>query len=132
MQSNISYGICRVLFESLIIWHFNMAGNNGNIRSTGLQNSFVSKYQEIGEERFYEFLIEYSFKRLDNGDLKKPTPETELLLYHDKFLHFYRQDKTEVFISIARIFRRAAHQIYRHMIEHKLIEHNPKFLNLVS
>ena len=99
---------------------------------SSLQNSFVSKYQEIGEERFYEFLIDYSFKRIEGNDFKKPTPEIELLLYHDKFLHFYRQDKTEVFISIARVFRKAAHEIYRHLLANKLIEHNPKFLNLVS
>lgn len=102
---------------------------------------FVSKFSSFGNEKFYKFLLNYAVNRLiTNEELKKgpkaePTglsPEAELMDYHDRFLILYRRESDVVYLEIAKLFRKAAHKIYRIMLKKDMIERDGKFLNLVE
>ena len=92
---------------------------------------FLAKYAQIGGEKFYQFLVDYGTNRLNKGELQPPTPEMEMISYHDKFLSLARREHNEEYREIAKLCRRAAHRVYRLMLEVGLTEPNPKFLALV-
>jgi hypothetical protein len=99
-----------------------------------LKKEFVPKYLAAGEQRFYRFLLVYALNKLvliDKGIYKGTTPNLEFLDYHDRFIILYRREGEEVYLRVARIFRRAAHRIYRIMLKKNMTPHNAKFLNLV-
>ena len=92
---------------------------------------FLNKYSTIGYEKFYKFLLVYAIDKIISIDEQKVSPEIELLEYNEKFIQMYRREGNEVYLEIARQFRRAAHKIYKIMLNKKLIEKNNKFLNMV-
>lgn len=95
----------------------------------------INKYNLIGEQKFYRFLLCEAINKLikiRDGDFKSHiSPEIDLLDYSDKFLFLYRRDDQEVYLKISRTFRKAAHKIYRIMLKKQMTERNLKFLNLV-
>jgi hypothetical protein len=91
---------------------------------------FIDKYVDFGGDKFYNFLENYGENEI--GKKKKVSPELELLGYYNKFLVLYRRDNNQVFLEIAKLFRRAAHKTYRVMLKRKIIDINHKFLNLVG
>jgi hypothetical protein len=94
---------------------------------------FVTKYSSFGNEKFYKFLLNYAITRIISiSEFKGASPEIELMDYHDKFLLLYRRENDSVYLDIAKLFRKAAHKIYRIMLKKDMIERNNKFLNLVS
>jgi hypothetical protein len=100
----------------------------------GLKKEFVPKYQAVGESKFYRFLLLYALNKLiyiEKGSYKGISPETEFLDYYEQFIILYRREGEEVYLDLARVFRRAAHKIYRVMLKKKMAEKNPRFLNLV-
>lgn len=98
-----------------------------------IRNIFISKYNKAGSEQFYDFLVNYATNRVDNvANIKGSTPEVELMGYYEQFLALYRQDGQELYLDIARIFRRASHKIYHLMIKRDMIGKNDRFLNLVE
>jgi hypothetical protein len=100
----------------------------------GLKKEFVPKYQAVGEPKFYRFLLLYALNKLiyiEKGSFKGVSPETEFLDYYDQFIILYRREGEEIYLDLGRVFRRAAHKIYRIMLKKKMIEKNPRFLNLV-
>lgn len=99
-----------------------------------LKEKFVPKYQEMGYVKFYRFLIMYALTKLVNIEkqtYKGITPELEFLNCYDQLIILYRREGEEVYLDMARTFRRAAHKIYRIMLKKNMTAHNPKFLNLV-
>ena len=92
---------------------------------------FLTKYSQIGDEKFYQFLVEYATNRLNKGELQHPTPENELISYHDKFLSLYRKEENIDYLEMAKLCRKAAHKVYKMMLEVGLTQQNNKFLNLV-
>ncbi len=99
-----------------------------------LKKEFVPKYLAAGESKFYRFLLLYALNKLiyiGKGTFKGKSPELEFLDYYDQFIILYRREGEEVYLSLARVFRRAGHKIYRTMIKKKMIEKNSRFLNLV-
>lgn len=100
-----------------------------------LKSEFVPKYKQSGEVKFYRFLILYSLNKLvhiEKGTYKGVSPELELIDYHDQFLTLYRREGDEIYLELARVFRRASHKIYRTLLKKKMIEKNNKFIQLVS
>jgi len=103
---------------------------------------FVSKFSSFGNEKFYKFLLNYAVNRLiSNDELKKTnpqdpppglSPEAELIDYHDRFLVLYRREHEIVYLEIAKLFRKAAHKIYRIMLKKDMIKRDNRFLNLVE
>jgi hypothetical protein len=94
---------------------------------------FVSKYSTIGDEKFYRFLLDYAFNKIEeNKDEIDFHPELELLDYHDIFIFLYRKENEPVYLEIAKLFRKAAHKIYYSMLKKNLCSTNQKFLNLVD
>lgn len=93
---------------------------------------FIDKFTQTGKEQFYTFLMKYASDRLNKGELQKPTPEIELLNYHDKFLALYRKENNIEFLEIAKTFRRAAQKVYMIMLDVGLAEKSSKFLNIVG
>lgn len=103
---------------------------------------FVTKFSSFGNEKFYKFLLSYAVNKIiANEELKKenpkaePTglsPEAELMDYHDRFLLLFRRENVPVYLDIAKLFRKAAHKIYRTMLKKYMIEKSSRFLNLVD
>lgn len=102
---------------------------------------FVSKFSSFGTEKFYKFLLNYAVNKIvSNEELKKisksdpggMSPELELMDYHDRFLVLYRREGDIVYLEIAKLFRKAAHKIYRIMRKKEMIEKDSKFLSLVE
>lgn len=99
-----------------------------------LKKEFVPKYLAAGEQKFYRFLLLYALNKLifiEKGTFKGTSPEIEFLDYYDQFIILYRREGEEVYLDLARVFRRAAHKIYRVMLKKKMTEKNVRFLNLV-
>lgn len=102
---------------------------------------FVTKYSSFGNEKFYKFLLNYAINKIvANEEMQKEnpkseagtSPELELLDYHDRFLLLYRRENELVYLEIAKLFRKAAHKIYRIMLKKNMVEKNGKFLNMVD
>jgi len=105
---------------------------------------FVDKYSSIGTEKFYKFLLNYAVNRIITSredspsqgvkkqEIKGASPELELMDYHDKFMILYRREGEGVYLEMAKLFRKAAHKIYRIMLKKELIEKNVRFLNTVE
>jgi len=99
-----------------------------------LKQNFVPKYLATGERKFYRFLLLYALNKLiyiEKGSFKGTSPELEFLDYHEQFIILYRREGEDVYLELARCFRRAAHKVYRVMLKKKMTERNAKFLNLV-
>jgi hypothetical protein len=100
----------------------------------GLKQSFVPRYLAAGELKFYRFLLVYALNKLismKKGSFKGKSPELEFLDIYDKFIIMYRREGEEVYLDLARVFRKAGHKVYRVMIKKNMIEKNSRFLNLV-
>jgi hypothetical protein len=100
----------------------------------GLKKEFVPKYLAVGEQKFYRFLLMYALNKLvliNKGTNIELTPDLEFLDYHNRFIILYRREGEEVYLQVARIFRKAAHRIYRIMLKKGMTAPNAKFLNLV-
>lgn len=100
----------------------------------GLKKEFVPKYLAVGEQKFYRFLLVYALNKLvfiDKGTYIDTTPDLEFLDYHNQFIILYRREGEEVYLQVARLFRKAAHRIYRIMLKKGMTVPNAKFLNLV-
>lgn len=99
-----------------------------------LKKEFVPKFLASGEPKFYRFLIFYALNKLisiEKGAYKGITPELEFMDYYDRFIILYRREGKEVYLDLGRIFRQAAHKIYRMMLKKKMADKNSRFLNLV-
>lgn len=100
----------------------------------GLKKEFVPKYLAAGELKFYRFLLLYALNKLihmDKGSLKGKSPELEFLDYYDQFIILYRREGEEIYLDLARVFRKTGHKVYRVMLKKKMTEKNSRFLNLV-
>ena len=99
-----------------------------------LKKEFIPKYLVEGEDRFYRSLLILSLNKLvllNKGSYKGSLPNVELLDWHDQSIILYRREGEEVYLQIAKIFRRAGHRIYRIMLKKNMCEYNNKFLNSV-
>jgi hypothetical protein len=99
-----------------------------------LKKQFVPKYLSSGEAKFYNSLLFYAVGKLmaiDKKEYNGISPNLELLEYHDQFIILYRREGEEIYLEIAKVFRKAAHKIYRIMLKKQLSPRNGKFLNLV-
>ncbi len=99
-----------------------------------LKEKFVPQYMATGEPKFYRLLLLIALNKLvciSKGTYKGTSPEVEFLDYYDQFIILYRREGEEVYLDLARVFRRAGHKIYRIMLKKKMTERNPRFLNLV-
>jgi hypothetical protein len=94
---------------------------------------FISKYNTFGSEKFYKFLLDYAGSRIGGEKTaKNPSPEIELMGYYDKFLALYRKENEQIYLEIAKLFRRASNKIYRTMLKVGVVEKSDKFLNVVE
>jgi len=99
-----------------------------------MKKEFIPKLLDVGEVKFYRFLILYAMNKLisvENGTYKGSTPEIDFLDYHDQFLAMYRKEGETVLLDLAKIFRRAGHYIYLVMLKREMTNRNNRFLNLV-
>lgn len=99
-----------------------------------LKKEFVPKYLSVGEDKFYRSLLVYALNKLtllEKESYKGLSPDLELLEYHDKFMSLYRKEGEDVYLDLAKVFRKAGHKIYRVLLKKDLTSLNNKFLNLV-
>jgi hypothetical protein len=100
-----------------------------------LKESFVPKYLAVGDEKFYHHLIMIAMLKvilIKQGNYKETSPEILFLDLHDQFLLLYRREGDETFLQVAKVFRRAAHKMYRVLLKQKLCSYNSQFLNIVK
>jgi len=95
---------------------------------------FIAKYSSFGDDKFYKFLLNYAVAKIANADSEASflSPEVELMDYHDRFLILYRRENDQAYLDIARVFRKAAHRIYRLQIKKNPTNRNGRFLNVVG
>lgn len=96
---------------------------------------YVGRYRSLGEERFHKYLLSESVQkilRMKDGSHSGTSPEIELLDHSEKFLQLYRRKNDIIHLDLARLFRRAAHRVYRILIRMQLTKKNDRFLNLAS
>lgn len=101
----------------------------------GNQNNLLIKYRAIGARDFYRFLLTTGISKLvkiKNNDYDGISPEIEFLNYSDQLLFLYRRHNNEDLIEMSRIYRKAAHKLYRLQVKKNFIPKNYKFLNLVG
>lgn len=99
-----------------------------------IKKEFVPKYLAAGEPKFYRLLLLYALNKLihiEKGSFKGKSPEMEFLDVYDQFIILYRREGEEVYLDLARVFRKAAHKVYRVMLKKKMTPKNERFLNLV-
>lgn len=100
-----------------------------------IKESFVAKFKEVGEDKFYKYLCSYAMSKvsdIESNKLSGTSPEIEMLNTYEMFLTFYRREGHDVYLTIAKIFRKVAHKIYRVLIRKHLISKNIKFINQVK
>lgn len=110
-----------------------MDGSSNNAFKT----EYLDKYYAVGEQKFYRFLLCTAISKIlkiKSGEYKgnQSTPDVELLEYAERFLILYRRDGEEIYLSVSKTLRRAAHRIYRLLLKKDMVVKNSKFLNLVS
>jgi hypothetical protein len=99
-----------------------------------LKVQFVSKYKEIGPYKFYRHLLVYALNKLvliEKDNYKGILPNLEFIECHDKFIILYRREGDEIYLELAKLFRKVAHKIYRIMLKKDMTSPNRKFLTLV-
>jgi len=104
------------------------------MNAESLKKEFVPKYLANGEQKFYHFLLAYAINKLvfiESGSYNGTSPEIELLDYYDQFIILYRREGEEVYLNLAKLFRKSAHRIYRIMLKKQMTLPNTKFLDLV-
>lgn len=100
----------------------------------GLKQDIVPKFVASGEQKFYRSIIFIALQKLiliEKGLYKGIPPNLEYLEYYDQFIILYRREGDEVYLSIAKMLRKAAHKIYRIMLKKNMTPPNAKFLSLV-
>lgn len=100
-----------------------------------LKKEFVPKYLAAGEQKFYRFLLVYALNKLvliKEGTYKGTAPDLEFLNYYDRFMTLYRREGDDTYLQVAKVFRKAAHKMYRILLKKDMIQENVKFLNLVK
>jgi hypothetical protein len=96
---------------------------------------FISTYNSNGEYKFYRGLLARAVEKLvalEKGEHLGILPNMELLEVHNQFMMLYRREGEDLHLHMARLFRKAAHKIYRVMLKKDIIELNNKFLNLIQ
>jgi hypothetical protein len=98
-----------------------------------INKQFEPKFLSMGEERFYRFVLGLALRQLVSLEAggEETMPNIELLELHNQFVVLHRREGSEVSLTIAKVFRRAAHKIYRVMLKKGMIEQSPRFLNAV-
>ena len=99
--------------------------------SESTKKLFVNKYLSIGEDKFYAFLLNYSNNKINESDTEGGNPALELIEYYTTFLKLYRKEGDTIYLDLAKLFRKAAHKIYRTALKKGLVNRNLKFLNLI-
>lgn len=104
---------------------------------------FLKKFDSVGKDKFYEFILCHSLEKLSeyvlNSKSKNKTikannilPHIYLHCFYDKFLTLYRRESDQKYLEIAKTLRKVAHKIYRIMIQQKIIEPDTRFIRSVS
>lgn len=104
------------------------------MNNDALKKEYVDKYLSVDQQKFYRFLLCRAINKLikiRHDEYRGISPEIEFLELSEKFMILYRRDDQEMYLDMSRLFRKAAHKIYRLMIKQEMTERNAKFLNLV-
>jgi hypothetical protein len=90
---------------------------------------YIAMLKKHGEEGLYRRTVGAGFLRLT----KIENPDLEALDYSDAFFILYRRTGEDMYFSIGRSLRRAAHTIYRELLrQNKTKKLNFKrFLNVI-
>lgn len=99
-----------------------------------LKSRFVPSFKAVGEKKFYRNLLVFATNQMmsmEKGLHKGLSPELILLDCYDQFIILYRREGEDIYLDLARSFRRAAHKIYRVMLKKNMTQKSSRFLNLV-
>lgn len=96
---------------------------------------FFAKYQKMGPLGFYKYLLSNAAKQMvliKNDEYKGILPHVELLNFYEKSLVLFRRDNNQHIFEMAKTFRRAAHKIYRMMINCSLAKFDGRFITRIK
>jgi len=97
-----------------------------------IKKEYLIKFKSEGSDKFYKSLLVCAVKELlKDTEEEKVNISLEFMNLHDKFMILFRREGDQQYLSIAKIFRKAAHKIYRFMLKRGWSEKNQKFLNVV-
>lgn len=97
--------------------------------SKELAEEYLELLQKIGEEGLYQRTLGVMNIPTD----KMENPDIEVLDFSDAFISRYRSTGEEAYLTIGKILRKAAHKIYRNLLEKdKTKKINTRFLNLIK
>ena len=97
--------------------------------SSELANEYIDLLSKIGEEGLYQRTLGV----VNQPELKVENPDIEILDFSEAFVSKYRSTGQEEFLTIGKILRRAAHKIYRTLLEKdKTKKPSPRFLTLIK
>jgi hypothetical protein len=100
-----------------------------------LKKDHLTTFLTLGDEKFYNLLLFISVSKLvylQKNSLKDKSPEIEFLDYYEENLTLYRRNGEQIYLDLAKIFRRAANKVYRSLLKKKLIKRSDKFLNVIE
>lgn len=100
-----------------------------------IKGELVPMFIANGEHKFYNGIILLGLKKLiaiEKGDYKGSPPNIEYLDYHDKFIILYRQEGEDMYLNMAKMFRKAGNKLYRIMLKKEMTTTDFKFLNVIK
>lgn len=98
------------------------------------KKEFVPQYLSVGNDKFYRSILFVALQKLvliSNETYRGVFPHLEYLNYYEQFIILYRREGDQVYIDIAKMFRKAAHRIYRIMRKKNMATLDVRFLNSV-
>jgi hypothetical protein len=100
-----------------------------------LKVDLVETFQKNGEMVFYHLLLSAGVKQLVKINLgnggKSDRPDIQYLDLSERLLILYRQEGQDVHLALSKVFRRAAHKLYRLAHKKGLTRKSSRFLQLV-
>lgn len=98
-----------------------------NISDESVKNN-IAQLNKRGSDGFYRHLIAVGIKKSVNIE----NPQDEMIEMSDSFLQLNRRTGEEIYAELYRLFRRAAHSLYRQFNkQNKKSKINNRFLHVV-
>jgi len=99
--------------------------------NTAQRIDILEAYNFVGASKFYRLLLSNGIKQLVEYEEGMIKPELQYLDIADRLLTSFRQEKQSIYLELSKLFRQAAHKIYRIANQVGISPANKRFLQLV-
>jgi hypothetical protein len=97
-------------------------------------SSLKDQFINDGSTKFYNKLLYLGLQKvvlISNNSLKGAYPHLEYLSFYDKLYLLYKQNGEEIYLDMAKVFRKASNKMYRILLKKNFVEKNNKFFNII-